>query len=196
MKKKLTTRDDVPWTRRQEIPDPQVLDAADQYERARSLLAKYPPGTGVLLPLMNTAAMAVELYLKCLSAELIHVEDEQMPEVSRVFAAPAITSRQGHGLVGLLDAMPDDVQRSLNDAFDAELRPHWNKDLQSVLTELEGAFMATRYPFEHGMDITRYNLEHLMWLSDFLGRFVRSVPPTDIIEWKRDSITSASSRPV
>jgi hypothetical protein len=28
------------------------------------------PGRGVLLPLMNVAAMAVELYLKCLSAEL------------------------------------------------------------------------------------------------------------------------------
>jgi hypothetical protein len=185
MKKRPQSRGDVPWSKRQEIPDPQVLDAADQYEEARKLLAEQPPGSGVLLPLMNTAAMAVELYLKCLSAELIHVEDEQMPEVSRVYAAPAITSGQGHGLVALLNTMPPDVRRSLINAFDAELRARWNKDLQRVLAELEGVFLATRYPFEHGIDITRYNLEHLMGLADFLGRFARSVPPTDRIEWKR-----------
>jgi len=63
-----------------------------------------------------------------------------------------------------------------------------------VLAELEGAFMATRYPFEDGMDITRYNREHLMRLADFLGRFARSLPRTDRIEWKGGT-TSASGRP-
>ena len=177
MKKRPQSREDVPWSKRQEIPDPQILDAANQYEEARKLLAEQPPGSGVLLPLMNTAAIAVELYLKCLSAELIHVKDEQMPEGSRVYAEPA---RPGHNLVALLDAMPPDVRCSLINAF----RSRWNKDLQRVLTELEGAFLATRYPFERGIDITRYNLEDLMGLADFLGRFARNVPPTDRIEWK------------
>ena len=84
MKKKSQSREDVPWSKRQDIPDPQILDAADQYEAARKLLAEQLPGSGVLLPLMNTATVAVELYLKCLSAELIHIEDEQVPKVSRV----------------------------------------------------------------------------------------------------------------
>jgi hypothetical protein len=43
-----------------------------------------------------------------------------MPEVSRVYAAPAITSGQGHGLVALLNVMPPDVRRALINAFDAE----------------------------------------------------------------------------
>src|SRR5690349_8739778 len=103
MKKRSPSRRDVPWSKRQEIPDPQVLDAADQYEEARKLLAKQPPGSGLLLPLMNTAAVAVELYLKCLSAELIYIEDEHMPEVSRVYAAPTIASGHGHGLMALLN---------------------------------------------------------------------------------------------
>ena len=180
MKKRPQSREDVPWSKRQEIPDPQVLDAADQYEEARKLLAEQPPGSGVLLPLMNTAAIAVELYLKCLSAELIHVEDEQMPEGSRVYAKPARRGRRGHNLVALLGAMPPDVRCSLINAF----RSRWNKDLQRVLKELEGAILATRYPFECGIDITCYNLEYLMGLADFLGRFARSVPPTDRIEWK------------
>ena len=135
MKKRPQSRGDVPWSKRQEIPDLQVLDAADQYEEARKLLKEQPPGSGVLLPLMNTAAMAVELYLKCLSAELIYVEDEQMPEASRVYAAPAITSEQGHNLVALFNVIPSDVRCSLINAFDAEFGALWNKDLQSVLAE-------------------------------------------------------------
>ncbi len=50
MKKRPQSRGNVPWSKRQEIPDAQVLDAADQYEEARKLLAKQPPGSGVLLP--------------------------------------------------------------------------------------------------------------------------------------------------
>lgn len=61
MKKKLPIRDDAPWTKRQEIPDPQVLDAADQYEEACRILAGQ--ASGILFPLMNVASMAVELYL-------------------------------------------------------------------------------------------------------------------------------------
>jgi hypothetical protein len=183
MKKRPLSRNDVPWSKRQRIPDPQVLDAAEQYEEACNLL-KSPPSGGVLFPLMNTAAIAVELYLKCLSAELIYIEDELMPEVSRVYAAPAIMSGQGHRLVALLNVIPADVRESLINTFDAELGARWNKGLECMLANLEGAFMASRYAFEHGIDITRYKLEHLLQLVDFLGRFARSVQPMDLIEWK------------
>ncbi|MBI1747591.1 MAG: hypothetical protein HYR55_13530 [Acidobacteria bacterium] len=188
MKKRPPVRDDVPWTKRQEIPDPQILDAADQYEQARIVLVAQP--SGVLLPLINVASMAVELYLKALSAEMIHVKDELMPEVSRVYAASAITSSQGHGLVGLLNAMPDDVRAALLAAFDAELKPIWRTDLQSVLQGLEGVFMSSRYPFEHGIDITQCNLGHLAGLAGFLAHFVRTFPATDRIAWKRGDITT------
>lgn len=188
MKKKPPVRDDVPWTKRQEIPDAQILDAADQYEQACRVLAEQ--ASGVLLPLMNVASMAVELYLKALSAEMIHVEDDLMPEVSRVYAAPAITSNQGHELVGLLNAMPEDVRTALLAAFDAELKPTWRTDLQSVLQGLEGVLMSSRYPFEHGIDITKYNLGHLVGLAGFLARFVKTLPATDRIAWKRSGITT------
>ena len=45
-------------------PDSQIRAAADQYEAARQRLDMAPPGAGVVLPLINTAAVAVELYLK------------------------------------------------------------------------------------------------------------------------------------
>ena len=176
MKKKPPVRDDVPWTKRQEIPDPQILDAADQYEQACRVLAGQ--ASSVFLPLMNVASMAVELYLKALSAEMIHVEDDLMPEVSRVYATPAIISKQGHGLVGLLNAMPDDVRTAFLAAFDAELKPTWRTDLQTVLQGLEGVLMSSRYPFEHGIDITKYNPGHLVGLAGFLRRFVKTLSVT------------------
>ena len=178
--KRPQSRKDVPWSKRQEIPDPQILDAAQQYENACKLLDEQPPSRGVLLPLMNTAAVAVELYLKCLSAELIYVEDDLMPKSSRVYAAPEI----GHGLVALLNAMHQDTRDSLNNAFNAEIKARWNKDLRSVLKGLEGAFSATRYPFEYGTSIRRYNLTELIELTDFLGRFARRLPTKNDIEWK------------
>src|SRR5258708_4302352 len=39
------------WKERQEIPDPQVKDAADRYEDSRRILEAQGPGSGVRLPL-------------------------------------------------------------------------------------------------------------------------------------------------
>ena len=185
MSKPPPSRPDVPWTKRQEIPDIQILDAADQYQRASKLLAEQPLGSVEVLPLMNTAAMAVELYLKSLSAELIYIKDALMPEASLVYSKSAITTgKGGHSLVGLLEAMSTEVRCLLNDAFDATLGASWKKNLQDVLKDLEGVFEKTRYPFEPGFNITRYNLEHLEGLADFLGHFVRNLPQTSHIKWK------------
>ena len=54
----------TPWTKRQEIPNVQVLDAASQFETAyRSLREPLLANAGVLLPFLSIAAIAVELYL-------------------------------------------------------------------------------------------------------------------------------------
>jgi hypothetical protein len=184
MKKKSQVRKDVPWSKRQEIPNPQILAAADQYEEARKLLAKHSQDKDVLLPLMNTATVAVELYLKCLSAERIHVEYEGIPDVSRVYAQPSISNINGHKLRPLLEAVPENIQDSLIDTFNLEFSDLWNQNLQMVLTELDGAFQATRYPFECGTDITSYNFEYLMMLSAFMAHFAKNLSPKDHIVWK------------
>lgn len=174
------SRPDVPWKRHQEIPEPQIRDAAGQYERAFKLLATQPWEAVEILPLMNTAAVAVELYLKCLSAEQIYVEDWLDSEGSRVYPE----AKRVHGLVELLNAIPPKVLRQLNDEFDADIGACWKKDLESVLKDLEGVFTATRYPFEFDADITCYDHGHLMRLADFLGRFAKNLSITLYIELK------------
>jgi len=61
-------RKSMPWKRRQEIPNASVLDAAVQFhEGCLVLWEKLQADGGVLLPFLNTASMAIELYLKTLT---------------------------------------------------------------------------------------------------------------------------------
>jgi hypothetical protein len=172
------------WRKRQEIPDAQICDAADQYEAARKLLAEQPPGLGVLLPQMNVAAVAIELYLKCLSAELVHTRDDGFPGLFLVTAAPTLTGRKGHDLTALFGKLSDDLKQELEAAFQTERPNATGHTFLEMLKKCEGAFAASRFPFEHGMNISKYPLGDLMFSSEFLSRFVSKLPPKEYIEWK------------
>lgn len=176
----MSRRTKQPWNKRQQIPDAQVRDAADQYDDARQLLDALPIGTGVVLPLLNTAAVAVELYLKSLGSQTIHRPEAGFPAVSRVYAAPEV---KRHMLDELLDAIPDDIRRQLEDEFMAERPTGDALKLREVLQTYENLFVASRYPFEEGMDITQYPLPQLMRLCEFLRDFVTRLPPVNRIHW-------------
>src|SRR2546423_582877 len=109
------------WDKRQEIPDPEVRDAADQFEKARKLLAESPPDSGLTLPLINMATVAIELYLKCLSAERVY--ESIGGGVSTVSAAPAVHS---HRLTQLLDKAGPDLGKKLDRAFRAQSAQYCN----------------------------------------------------------------------
>ncbi|HYE76218.1 MAG TPA: hypothetical protein VEF04_22925 [Blastocatellia bacterium] len=169
-----------PWRRRWEIPDAQIRDAADQYEAARKLLAMQPPFSGVLLPLINVAAVAIELYLKCLSAELVHTPDEDFPGCFIVSAAP---TRWGHKLAPLFAEISDNLKRDLENAFQTERPNVAGRTFLETLKRCEGAFAESRYPFEHDKDISKYPLNDLMFISEFLSGFVSKLSSKEYIEW-------------
>lgn len=171
------------WKSRREIPDPQVRGAADQYEAARELLSAQPPGSGVLLPLMNTAAVAIELYLKCLSAEKLHVPTGDASGCVKVHAAPVLAGRKGHELTALFDAIPDEVRGNLERAF-GKFQSATGDGCRDMLARCEGAFSASRYPFEAGSDPSSFDLSTLMRLSGFLREFVAGLEPRETIQWK------------
>lgn len=173
------SRPDVPWATRQEIPDWQIVDAADQYEDACRLLSKQPPGSGVVLPLINSAALSIELYLKSFSAERIYTASPHVPEVSVV---TAYAKNTGHELKKLFEAISDEIRAKLAAAYDAELRSELNGDLATALEKIEGALVASRYPFELDANVDRYSLPHLIGIAKFLRAFVRSMPGKEIIK--------------
>jgi len=169
------------WSKRQEIPDPQVRDAAVQFELARQLLWAQPVGFGLLYPLINTAAVAIELYLKCLSAEKVYGELET--GWAKVWAKP---SRFDHRLIDLLERVDGDLQKELDHSFRAELSAFDGLSFRDALSRFEGAFEDSRYPYEQHRDLPKYPLDLLMAYSKFLGQFVAKlqtrehvVKPTD-----------------
>lgn len=168
-----------PWKSRREIPDPQIRDAADQFDAARRLLSAQPPGSGVLFPLVNATAVVIELYLKCLAAEKHHAPDTEVG-LSRVHSKP---STKGHGLRHLYRAIDATTRRDMERSF-ASSRPTVNSPgIESLLERCEGAFEVSRYPFEPDADPSTLDLESLIAVADFLSAFTRTYPPRETISW-------------
>ena len=167
-----------PWKERQEIPDPQVRDAADQFDDARLLLdAQPPPESGVLLPLLNNAIVALELYLLCLSAVRIHTPVSGFPGHSIVTPE---AKRKGHGLVSHLKSIPGDVRKLLEQEY--KTTPAGGT-LEKALRQYEGLFAASRFAFEKGKKLDKYPLLPLMDLCSFFRGFVWRIEPFERIEW-------------
>ena len=162
------------WSNRREIPNTQIKDSADQYESARQILHRQPPGSGVLLPLMNVAAMAIELYLKSLIAEVIHVQEPDDSGWSRVHAL----AEGRHGYNSILLKIDSDIRHVLESSFRAET----GESLKDNLNRVEGALVESRYSYEYGSDGLP-TLGDLMDLSDFLSRFVSRIEPRESIQW-------------
>ena len=167
-----------PWHRRQEIPDPQVRDAADQFESARKILFAQVPGSGVLCPLMNTAAIAIELYLKCLSAEKVYIDAGE--GWSKVSATP---SMRCHVLTMLLDKVGSDVEHELDHAFATEFSAFRDLSFREALKRCEGVFEESRYPFEPTCNVSKYPLDLLMACSQFLQQFVATLQTRETIQY-------------
>ena len=118
--------------------------------------------------------MAIELYLKSLSAEVIHVPEPDDSGWSQVHA----TADGGHRYKSILLKIDTDVRHALESSFAAET----GGSLEDYLNRVEGALVESRYSYEYGHDDLPH-LRTLMTLSDFLSRFVASVEPRESILW-------------
>lgn len=75
---------------------------------------------------------------------------------------------------------PSDIRADLERAF---IIRSGRLELTDALRQCDGAFAASRYPFEHGADLTSYPLDLLMQCSTFLAGFVSTLEPHDRIQW-------------
>ena len=106
------------------LPNPHIQSAAREYYRACEVLEAYlqlsyrlEREPGFYLPLLNAAAVAVELYLKSLAAEDEYYPlDSPVPGIKRVQARAV---KPGHAPADLLDEIPDPIQSQLTAAFKA-----------------------------------------------------------------------------
>lgn len=169
----------TPWKKRKQVPDQLIRDAADQYEEARQLLWALPPGSGTLWPAINAATIAVELYLKSLTAESVHEPVKDEVDVARVYSRPEVANHQ-------LEVIYDGIKPKLKCELDEQFRlgAIGREPLRDTLGRFRGLFMISRYPFEPQADLSEFDLHLLMRLSAFLHRFVSQQEPVDIIEWR------------
>ena len=171
------------WRSRREIPNPQIKDTADQYEQARLLLSTQPPETGILLPLMNVAATAIELYLKSLAGEVIHLPENDDLQSYVVYAQE---TKGRHSFGDILSLLDENVRCDMESTYVNETRRQLKDDLGAI----ESALVVTRYPYEPDMDFESISLKTLMVISEFLQRFVANMEPRETIHWKDGTIST------
>ncbi|MAT95785.1 MAG: hypothetical protein CL608_01350 [Anaerolineaceae bacterium] len=162
---------------RQQIPNLQIKDAAEQYMHAFEILGNKPPASGILLPLMNVAAIAIELYLKSLSSEVVYTPDEQMEGISIVTAKP---HKVGHELVQKFKEIPESLQIEMKQSYTSKYNSD-SRSFEDVLNSLEGVFMKSRYPFEKDKNISEYSLVDLKNVCKFLNDYVADIEVTETI---------------
>jgi len=128
--------------------------------------------------MMNAAAVAIELYLKCLSAELVFTTIDDEIGGYHVTAASTL---KGLCPPAHLAREPDVFRGDLDRTFPARSQ---GLALRGALQRCDGAFAASRYPFERGAGLTKYPLSLLMTCSRFFGEYVAKLEPTDRIQWR------------
>lgn len=168
---------EAPWKKRRVIPNAQVRDVAEQFDDAWRLLHSQPMESGLLLPILNNATVALELYMKCLCAVVIHTPVTDFPGLAIVTAKAGI---KNHDLLDLLDNIPEYVRKPLEDSY-ASMHP--GESLRDTLSRYEGLFAISRYAFEkNDKNVTHYPLAPLMNLCTFLRKFTDNMKPIEIIE--------------
>ena len=170
-------RRNIPWRRRQEIPDAQVLDAADQYEAASRVLWAQLSEGGILLPFLNVSVMAVELYLKSLSSQLVFVPQEDGCEI--VYANP---DEFKHSPTKLLEVIPEDVRVRMETKF-LKCPDREGVTLRDRCSAYDELFQSSRYPFDRKLNLNDIRVAPLCDLVVFLKEFVSSYPVEERITW-------------
>jgi hypothetical protein len=135
-----------------EVPNSQVLDAAKQFHAGYTHLMASLPGTGVLLPALHSACIAIELYLKSLSAIEIAIPDPAFPGAATIHAKSPATS---HKFRELLNRAPKDFIDAIGTQAQTHTRLRTYKAFGDALDALEGLFMGSRYPYEPTSDISQ-----------------------------------------
>lgn len=190
---------------RRQVPNAQIRDCADSFKAAWDLLKIQPPGFGYILPQINSGSIAIELYLKSLSAYVVHTPEPSIndegrwalvtlnEDVDELAVVMESTSFDGlalvtaepklpvHGLRKLFNEIDSDIQKNLKLAYSKNF-PTSQRSLPDTLNSFEGAQLESRYSFQGEYDIGKYNLRDFDNLVQFLHDFVSTM---EVREWIR-----------
>lgn len=148
-----------------EVPNPQVLNAADDfYAGYEKLMAKEPGEGGFLAALHCGFIAAVELYLKSLFAAENAVPDPDFDGAFTIYAKIGKRDRN-HILSSPFAKAPAEFQEAISQNVPDHSKILRFKSFSAALEASEPLFMASRYPFEEGLGVRDVDLTIL---HDFL----------------------------
>jgi hypothetical protein len=157
-----------------EIPNDLVLQAADQYRDATVLLFATPDA--VLLPLYTLGGLAIELYLKSLNSKWIFTPDSIDPNADPLgLVVTAEPSTFGHVFAELFDALPAVIRIEIETAYKTAPMVQDAPTCRDALVKYEGAFVQSRYSFEHTEALPAGSLSDFLSFIQFLGTCVRNL---------------------
>lgn len=155
-----------------ELPNRRILAAANNFHDAAILLLRV---NSLTVPSVVNAVLALELYLKCLNAD-IHFDGESVKECGAVVyeIVNVFANVKGHEPHKLFEALPQGARQFLNDSFSKRF-PLKDKNLESVLKNYQGVFVGWRYVFEG--NTKPLNLSELFEILSFLKTSTTEVVP-------------------
>lgn len=156
------------WKR--EIPNPQVFEAARDFHTGYLRLIAEPSGT--ILSALHCAAIALELYLKSLTAREVEIPGSYVPEVVTVYAESA----QSHDLKHLFEQAPADFRDAIERKTATFPRLAKFPSFSHALGAHAHVFLASRYPYEPSSDISGLTIEVITALLSALREGIQSLP--------------------
>lgn len=141
-----------------EIPNSSVLDSAEQFYDGAEFLRQLPPMSGVLLPMITNAALAIELYIKSLCVRSIIKDYKYFGNNVYGGRVTAIPLKIGHDLSSLLRSVDNEVVDNIDSLHaDGAIQYSFSKLLQLV-KPYDRLFVEARYAYENdalsNLDIT------------------------------------------
>lgn len=129
-----------------ESPNRHVFEAASRFYDAATMLYEVDALT---VPAVVNAALALELYLKCLNANIHFQDGREIQGGAIVYGKVSVFANSGkkHEPHVLFRDLPQDAKISLDASFSKRF-PLEQEKLESVLERYQGIFVNWRYLFE------------------------------------------------
>ncbi|CAI2302418.1 TPA: hypothetical protein ACVU43_002874 [Vibrio parahaemolyticus] len=141
-----------------EIPNSSVLDSAEQFYDGAEFLRQLPPMSGVLLPMITNAALAIELYIKSLCVRSIIKDYKNFGNGvygGRVTEEPLT---KGHDLSSLLLIISSEVIDNIETLHADGVIQYSFFELVELVKPYDKLFVEARYAYENdalsNLDIT------------------------------------------
>ncbi len=167
--KKSTPPPTPPGRPRSEIPNSHIVSAARQFLEAAERLM--PPGCMTCpLPMMLSASLAIELFLKSLDS---HSEYRPLAGFPNGYVVTAKAAQHEHLLAKLYEGLDITIQSAMAASYTASPVVRGASTIRKALEEFNDLFVYSRYPFE-GQYTDRKNrdVSSLIALAEFLAAFV------------------------